>query len=143
MHYNRPVHQYEGNGDFVCTLSSQFLIRDDKLFLITNMRSQDIHFGYTFDVVFFTLLMQCMRLELINKYPELELGSYFHNVGSFHMYERNFQVYEEMQENQTYEESLPELVENPILNENIINMANGLDYTGNDKFFMWLNKNKG
>lgn len=142
IHFNRPDHQYEPNGDFVCTLTSQFFIRHNKLIMITNMRSQDIHFGYSFDIVFFTLLMQCMRLELLNIYPDLELGHYIHNVGSLHMYERNIDLYKEFLKYPIESSSLPEIKENPILHDDIILMNDNKSYSGDNLFFKWLEENR-
>lgn len=94
MHYNMPKHQVFGTKDFVCTLSNQFFIRDNKLSLIYTMRSNDVHFGLPIDVVWGYVLMETMRKKLQYKYQNLELGSYYHNTGSLHMYSRNFEVYE-------------------------------------------------
>ena len=110
--------------------------------MITNMRSQDIHFGYSFDIVFFTLLMQCMRLELLNIYPDLELGHYIHNVGSLHMYERNIDLYKEFLKYPIESSSLPEIKENPILHDDIILMNDNKSYSGDNLFFKWLEENR-
>lgn len=133
MHYNRPIHQYESNKDFVCTMSNQFFIRDNKLHMNTFIRSQDTIFGTTFDIPFFMLLMQCMLLELSKVYPDLEMGYYYHNMGSCHLYERNFELVENMLKYNFEEDELPLLKENPILNSNLQDILN-YEYIGYDEF---------
>lgn len=72
-------------NDEVCTLSLQFLIRDNKLNMITTMRSNDIVLGFTYDVFAFTMLQEIMANEL-----NVEVGTYYHNAGSMHIYENKF-----------------------------------------------------
>jgi thymidylate synthase len=71
--------------DVPCTENLQFLIRDNKLILITNMRSNDILYGFQYDVVMFTLLQETIANEL-----GIEVGQYIHNPGSLHVYENYF-----------------------------------------------------
>lgn len=77
--------------DIPCTVSLQFFIRDNKLIMITNMRSNDIWLGFPFDVFCFTNIQVLLWMKLKDVYPELGLGSYIHNVGSMHLYKRNKQ----------------------------------------------------
>lgn len=142
MHYNRPVHQYENNGDFVCTLNSQFIIRENKLYMTTNMRSMDLFFGYPFDVVFFTLMQQSMRLELLKYYPELELGTYTHNVCSLHIYERNFEVFENMNKSKYTGITLPLLTESLVNNNNLRLIYENEELKNPTDFDLWLIANK-
>ena len=136
MHYNRPIHQYDKNGDFVCTLYSQFFIRNNKLYMTTCMRSMDLLYGYPFDVVFFTLMQQSMRLELLKYYPTLELGSYTHFVGSLHMYERNFDTFIEMNKNEYIPETLP------VLTESLVKHPDLNKSESDNEFIQWIIKNK-
>lgn len=71
--------------DEVCTLTLQFLIRNGKLHMITNMRSNDVVFGFTYDVFCFTALQELMAEEL-----GVDLGYYYHNAASLHIYLNNF-----------------------------------------------------
>lgn len=96
LHYNTPDYNYNDNKDYVCTLFNQFFIRNDKLYLIYNIRSNDLHFGVPADVVWGYSLMECMRYSLLDIYPNLKLGSYIHQIGSLHLYERNFDQYKKM-----------------------------------------------
>lgn len=144
MHYNRPIHQFEVNKDFCCTMSNQFFIRNNKLNMTTYIRSNDIFFGWTFDCPFFMLLMQCMILELKDIYPDLEMGEYTHFAGSFHMYERNFEVLKKMLDYEFKKKKLPILKENPIMHPEIFKMRDEEDYeyTGSDEFLKWLDFNR-
>lgn len=64
-----------------CTLNLQFLIRDNKLQLIANMRSSDVVRGLTYDLFVFTMIQEYVARRL-----GIALGEYFHNAGSLHMY---------------------------------------------------------
>jgi len=74
--------------DTPCTLSVQFLIRNNKLHCITNMRSNDVIFGLTGINYFEWTFLQ----ELVASILCVEVGTYFHNAGSLHIYERHFDV---------------------------------------------------
>lgn len=73
--------------DKACTLSLQFLIRDNKLHLITTMRSNDLMFGTSLDIPAFCFLQEIMLFWLKETYPNLKLGQYIHKPGSFHYYD--------------------------------------------------------
>lgn len=94
LHINHPHDYTYNNKDIPCTLSLQFFIRENKLHMITSMRSNDIILGFTNDVFQFTMLQEMMWLELskTEKFKGLELGHYFHNAGSMHVYERHFEM---------------------------------------------------
>lgn len=70
--------------DLPCTLTLQFFIRDNKLNLITSMRSNDIWLGSTNDIFCFTLLQ-----EYISNALNIEIGFYQHITGSLHLYQTN------------------------------------------------------
>jgi thymidylate synthase len=78
-------------NDFPCTISLQFLIRNNKLHLITHMRSNDIFFGFRNDLYTFTKLQMRMCRELSVYYNDLTLGQYTHIVNSMHLYEEQFE----------------------------------------------------
>lgn len=71
--------------DLPCTVSLQFFIRNDKLFLTTYMRSNDIWMGFPYDVFQFT----CMQIYLAMRL-NVNLGTYTHIAGSLHLYKRNY-----------------------------------------------------
>jgi thymidylate synthase len=72
------------DGDRPCTLTFQFLIRNDVLELHVNMRSQDVWLGLTYDAFMFTQIQETLAARL-----GVGVGSYVHHVGSFHIYERD------------------------------------------------------
>lgn len=87
MFFNRPCFQYFSNKDFVCTLNAIFHIRNNKLYMRTNMRSNDIRRGTLYDIPFFLFIQYSMYKRLKDHaYPDLELGSYIHYASSLHLY---------------------------------------------------------
>ena len=71
--------------DLNCTVCLQFLIRDEKLYLTSYMRSNDLWLGFPYDVFNFTALQILLSMEL-----EVGLGAYTHIDGSLHLYKRDF-----------------------------------------------------
>ncbi len=67
-----------------CTCTLQFIIRDNKLNLLANMRSNDAFIGLPHDVFAFTMLQ-----EIIAHSVNVNVGIYKHSVGSLHLYEEN------------------------------------------------------
>jgi thymidylate synthase len=92
MFFNQPKFQFKENKDFVCTMYSNFFIRDNKLNMKVQMRSNDIFYGLTFDAPFFAFLMQSVHIKLLETYPDLELGQYYHFADNLHYYERHFDL---------------------------------------------------
>jgi thymidylate synthase len=92
LHFNTPEHQYNGNKDFVCTIYLNFWIRDNKLNMKVQMRSNDIFYGLSYDAPFFAYVQQTMYLWLRDKYKELQLGTYYHCADNIHYYERHFEI---------------------------------------------------
>lgn len=135
MHYNSTKHQYAGIKDFPCTIYNQFFIRDNKLHLSCSMRSSDVYFGITYDFPFFMLLMQCMRLELLEFYPTLELGQYTHTSGSFHIYEKDFEKIAKMLEHEFIDDKLPVMQENPIYHPELFNLLYNDEFNSTDPLF--------
>ncbi|WP_405316479.1 thymidylate synthase [Faecalibacillus faecis] len=78
--------------DIPCTISVQWLIRNNKIYCIDNMRSSDIWLGVPYDVFNFTMLTGYLMLLLREKgLDNLELGYLYLNAGSRHLYENNFE----------------------------------------------------
>ena len=73
-------------ADFPCTIACQVFIRDNKLYWITMLRSQDIYLGMRNDVYCFTKMQQRLAAEL-----NVLCGSYFHICNSLHIYEQHFE----------------------------------------------------
>lgn len=72
----------DAHAEIPCTCTLQFLIRDGKLHLFVNMRSNDAFVGLPHDVFAFTMLQEIMARSL-----SVELGEYKHAVGSLHLYD--------------------------------------------------------
>ena len=87
--------------DIPCTLSLEFLIRNNKLHLITNMRSNDIFLGLPYDIFSFTMLQEYIAYQL-----GVDLGCYYHYVGSLHVYQRNFKKIEEISQMSPHETAI-------------------------------------
>lgn len=71
-----------GNIDVACTIGLQYLIRDGRLHAVSFMRANDAFRGSVSDVFSFTFLQEVLANEL-----GLDLGSYTHVAGSYHLYE--------------------------------------------------------
>ncbi len=67
--------------DIPCTTTFQFVIRNDHLYMMTYMRSNDIYKGLPHDIFAFTMLQEIVATSLSS-----DLGSYQHAVGSLHLY---------------------------------------------------------
>jgi thymidylate synthase len=88
--------------DHPCTIALQFLQRRGRLHLVTTMRSNDVVLGTPYDIFSFTMMQEQMALEL-----GLELGSYVHQVGSWHLYTDQTAIVEELVEMPQHPESMP------------------------------------
>lgn len=84
---------YVSQPDIPCTVAIQFLIRDDTLVMSVYMRSNDVWWGLTYDGFQFTQL----QLALANALG-IEPGPYYHTAGSMHIYERDFDSIEGLNE---------------------------------------------
>ena len=91
IHIKSPWDSTHAKLDVPCTLALQFLIRDDRLHLIVNMRSSDLILGIANDIPAFTLLQELMAYEL-----GIELGSYMHVSNYLHVYERHWEMLDAM-----------------------------------------------
>lgn len=69
-----------------CTCTLQFIIRENKLNLLVNMRSNDAYLGLPHDVFVFTMLQ-----EIVARSVNVEIGIYKHCAGSLHLYEDHFE----------------------------------------------------
>lgn len=87
--------------DQPCTLTWQFLLRQDKLEMIVNMRSWDLVWGLSYDVPCFTAVQRALAWCL-----GVEVGKYVHLAGSAHVYERHFDLKPERNSYESYLELL-------------------------------------
>lgn len=79
-------------SDVPCTLTLQFFIRDKKLHLSVNMRSNDIVLGFGNDIFQFTMLQELMLSILNVMGADLDLGYYHHHAGSLHVYDNHYDM---------------------------------------------------
>jgi thymidylate synthase len=77
----------ETAGEMPCTALWQFLIRDDKLHMIVYMRSWDAVWGLSYDVPCFVAMQMAIARDLT-----VGLGTYRHHAGSFHIYDRHWDI---------------------------------------------------
>lgn len=72
--------------DVNCTVCLQMFIREGKLYMTAYMRSNDLWFGFPYDVFQFTCMQIRMAMEL-----GVGVGSYTHVSASLHLYKRNYE----------------------------------------------------
>ncbi len=76
-------HLMHRSKDIPCTLGFHFLSQDgEKLNLITHMRSQDLWWGFPYDMANFSTIL-C----IFAAYMDFEVGYHIHIVDSLHIYE--------------------------------------------------------
>ena len=94
MIYTRPTmwgdHNRNDRSDFMCTNTVQYLIRDGKVHAIVNMRSNDAWAGYRNDYAWQVHVLKEVVEELNYRGKSYSMGEIFWNVGSLHIYERQF-----------------------------------------------------
>lgn len=117
MHFNLPSHQYSENRDFVCTMYANFHIRNNKLFMKVNMRSNDVITGTPTDIAFFSTVQLQVFNTLKKVYPDLQLGSYTHVADSYHVYDRHYDLVDRMLAKPFYPVIIP-LINNDLIADN-------------------------
>lgn len=97
-----------------CTLDLQFLVRDNKLHMVVNMRSNDILYGFQHDVVMFTILQETIANTL-----QIPMGYYIHQPSSLHVYRNyyNFKGYDML--------------------ENMVNESSSIGFTNSSNLNQW------
>ena len=70
--------------DIPCTCTLQFFLRNNRVEMVTNMRSNDVFWGLPHDVFCFTMIQ-----EIIARSLSADVGTYYHAVGSLHLYEKS------------------------------------------------------
>ena len=98
--------------DEPCTICLQFLIRDNELHCTTYMRSNDIWWGFPYDVAFFTLLQRYIAYRL-----RIPVGYYRHVATSLHVYIDKLEKIREPEPSIKYficAEKLPQFAKNVI-----------------------------
>jgi thymidylate synthase len=94
MIYTRPEmwgdHNKNGRSDFMCTNTVQYLIRDNKVSAIVNMRSNDAWAGYRNDYAWQFYMLSLVTNRLNSRGNAYTIGNIHWNAGSLHIYERQF-----------------------------------------------------
>lgn len=97
--YNRPSiykdYKRDGMHDMICTMYSHFFIRNNKLMMVHNMRSNDIRYGFICsDLAWNCFVYQNFYEDLKETYPDLEVGQIIWTSDSMHLYSRHFEALE-------------------------------------------------
>jgi thymidylate synthase len=96
MIYTRPSMHTDWNrdemSDFICTNTVQYLIRDDKLDVVVQMRSNDVVFGYRNDYAWQKHVRDSLIKDLQRFDKDLEPGTIYWNAASLHVYERHYKL---------------------------------------------------
>lgn len=97
MIYTRPTmhkdYSRDGMSDFMCTNTVQYLIRQDKVHAVVQMRSNDVVFGYKNDRAWQSEVLNRLIADLNQKGDNnYSAGNIIWNVGSLHVYERHFNL---------------------------------------------------
>lgn len=102
MIYNRPSIWCEynegGKSDFICTNAQTFYIRDGILSMVSQMRSNDVVYGYKNDYAWAQYLMDKFVREwnsladIYGEHPPIEKGMLMWQVMNLHVYERHFHL---------------------------------------------------
>lgn len=74
-------------AEMPCTMTWQFLMRDDLLHMVVNMRSWDLVWGLCYDVPSFVAIQMAVA-----HCVGVPIGAYLHNSGSAHIYEKHWDV---------------------------------------------------
>lgn len=94
--YTRPsMHEdaeRDGMRDFICTNTTQLLIRGNQLHHIVSMRSNDAVYGYKGDWFWQNKVLDYALARLKLNYPDLTKGRIYWNAGSLHIYPRHFEL---------------------------------------------------
>lgn len=90
MIYTRPSmwedYKDDGMSDFMCTNAVQYMVRDEQLVAVVQMRSNDVVFGYRNDYAWQKYVADRLTEDLnLIKQPKI-----IWHVGSLHVYERHF-----------------------------------------------------
>lgn len=99
MIYNRPSmwDEYNENGmdDFICTNAVNYFIRNNKLYAVVQMRSNDVIFGYKNDFAWQKYVWHKLAIAL-----GADFGHIIWNAASLHIYPRHYYLIEKAQNEQ-------------------------------------------
>jgi len=87
--------QHKLSDEVPCTLNLQYLIREKQLHSVIYMRSQNLFRLLPYDVFLFTMLQEYVNAVLTTAH-DTTLGEYNHFSGSFHIYEDEIPLIEDV-----------------------------------------------
>ena len=90
--YNDRMFNVPESKDYICSQYQHFLIRENTLFCIVGLRSSDAIFGLQYNMPWWSIVHQRMRIDLLHKYPKLKLGKISVNISSAHLYKKHFDL---------------------------------------------------
>lgn len=82
----------DGMNDFLCINTAHFMIRDNTIHIIVNMRASDAVYGFNADMPYMQLLLNGMFLRLSHVYRGLNLGRVMWHADTLHIYPRHFKL---------------------------------------------------
>lgn len=91
---------YDGSPsskDIPCNITSHLLIRDGKLYWHQNQRSQDLIWGFPYDVIHWTMIQ-----EIFAGWLGIDVGTYKLSADSLHVYERHWDYIEGIEKEFNY-----------------------------------------
>ena len=114
-----------------------------RLYQSVYMRSNDLIYGLTNDVFFFGILHQMIHTMLKSHYLNLELGEYYHNVDSLHVYEKHYKMLENIIKlNDWFEIDIPKIsnyIETILLRHIFCHLNFPVDFlSDNFQFIKWI-----
>lgn len=118
IHIRTPWDSWNAVKDVPCTLSLQYFIRGGALHCVATMRSTDIVLGLAYDVPAFTFFQEMLAVQL-----GVRVGTYIHNSGSLHCYERHHPMMKKIVAEPVMANIasvMPPLPENPQIGWNLI-----------------------
>lgn len=122
----RPADIHEDNLDFPCPASIHYLIRNNKLNCIVNMRSQSTYGVLPYDVFLFTMMQEAVAKEV-----GVELGSYTHISNSLHIYEDELTKVAALDDCEETTQPMPVMAEaTPILTRSILQAEENIRVNG-------------
>jgi len=136
-------HLKSNTKDYPCTYSINFRIRNDRLNMSVRMRSQDAVYGMGNDAPNFSFIHEMMYILLKKTYKKLKYGIYYHSADSMHIYERHWNMVEEILniDKEVINISCPKIScyeEAEFLMNNKINKVNKSKIPKKYKFSNWL-----
>lgn len=96
--YNRPeiVEQWNDGihavSDFICTYATSFMVDNDELHMMVNMRSNDFVTGFFNDFGWQVFVYKKFLADARKFWPELKMGAIHWHTDNMHVYERDYDL---------------------------------------------------